>query len=315
MTGGTFIEVSEKGQWVKVPAVRIGPDVVTIRGKGLRIAAVHDEWWQEREVEDPEAFVKQLKQRRGDVPRADLFVFMQQVPGSQPKHKYAMEMESVAAARTASFKEWWESLPQESRKNTRRAEKRGVVISVRPLDDELIRGIMDVNNDSPVRQGGRNLHYGKSFEETKKDSSSFADRCDFICAHCGDELIGFLKLVYKGEVAALLNLTTKAGHNDKRPANALMTKAVELCAAKGASYLTYGLFNYGNKRSSPLRDFKVRNGFTEMLTPKFYVPLTAKGALAMRLGLHRGLLGVFPESVIALAVRARGKWYDLKRTK
>ncbi len=55
--------------------------------------------------------------------------------------------------------------------------------NVKPLDDQLIHGIMGVNNESPVRQGTPNKHYGKTLEEVKKDPSSFLDRCDYICAY------------------------------------------------------------------------------------------------------------------------------------
>jgi hypothetical protein len=211
-----------------------------------------------------------------------------------------------------SFKEWWESLPQATRKNVRRAEKRGVVVTVRKFDDDLVKELAVLNNDSPIRQGVRNVQYGKSFDETKKDYSSFLERSDFICAYFGSELIGFMKVVYRGEVASILNFLPKASHDDKRPANALMAKAVELCAAKGVSFVTYGLFNYGNKRDSPLREFKIRNGFGEILVPRFYVPLTRWGAFCMRLKLHRSLLGILPHGVITLGLTAREKWHNIQ---
>src|SRR5439155_330007 len=126
----------------------------------------------------------------------------------------------------------------------------------------------------PIRQGVRNVQYGKSFEQTKRDYSSFSERSDFLCAHVGNELIGLLKIVYRGEIASILNLLGKASHYDKRPGNVLMAKAVELCESQGISHLTYGLFNYGNKRESPLREFKIRNGFGEILVPRLLGLLT-----------------------------------------
>jgi hypothetical protein len=79
-------------------------------------------------------------------------------------------------------------------------------------------------------------------------------------------------------------------------------------------YLTYGLFNYGNKRDSRLREFKSRNGFDEALTPRFYVPLTRWGTLCMKAKLHRGLLGMLPNRAIALGVNARTRWYSFKQS-
>jgi hypothetical protein len=309
-----MIEVNRGGRLVTVPAVIVDGKAIVTRGKFLKVAFVHDEWWLEMELQDPQACVQQLKGKARRSLHADIFTFSQKLPGAPPKYRYPMEWESVAAVRTNVFKEWWEKLPQEARKNVRRSAKRGVTIALKEFDDELVRGIADVNNDTPMRQGVPNVHYGKSFEQVKKDHASFVDRSDFICAYVGDEMIGFIKMVYRGDVAAILNLAVKATHNDKRPANAMIAKAVELCEAKGVGYLTYGLFNYGNKRNSPLQEFKRRNGFEEVLTPRFYVPLSAWGSIAMKAKLHRGLLGILPPSLITAGLNARSKWYDFKKS-
>lgn len=192
----------------------------------------------------------------------------------------------------------------------RRSQKRGVVIKIKEFDDDLIEGIRVVNDDYPLRQGIKNAYYGLTPEETRNRYCEFLGRCDFICAYSGEEMIGFLHLVYRGDVAAILNLTTMPSHFDKRPANALMAKAVEICEARGISHISYGLYNYGNKRDSPLREFKIRNGFKEILVPRYFVPITPWGGLCMKAKLHRGLIGNLPHSVITAGVRARALWYD-----
>jgi hypothetical protein len=299
------IEVSVKGKWIKVPAVKVNGAVLTVRGGWLKMATVHDEAWLPTEVSEPEAYVQALRE---DGAGADIFTFAQRLPGSKPKYDFPMEWDSVAVIHFATFQEWWEKLPQEARKNVRRSQKRGIAIRVQDFDDKLIEGIEGVNNDSSARQGERNYYYGRSRDQLKKDYSAFLDRSDFICAFLGEEMVGFLKVVYRGDVASILNLTTKASHADKRPANALIAKAVELVGAKGISYLTFGMYNYGNKRESPLREFKARNGFEEILTPRFYVPLTPWGSLCLKLKLHRGLLGILPQAAITALLGARLKW-------
>jgi len=303
------IEISVRGKWVKVPALAVGDKTIVVNGRWITVASIHDEQWLETELENPEVCVQQLKQQVSPALRADIFTFTQKIPQTVPRYQWAVEQDSVAVARVASFKEWWESLPQETRKNVRRAQKRGVTVVLKAFDDELIRGIVELNNDSPMRQGRPNDHYGKSFDQVKKDYSSFLDRSDLVGAYVGRELIGLLKIVYRGNVAAILQCLPKASHNDKRPANALIAKAVELCETKGISYLTYGMFRYGNKRDNPLLEFKTRNGFEEMLVPRFYVPLTRWGAFCLRTKLHRGLLGILPPTVISAAVTVRAKWY------
>lgn len=307
-----YIEVSVRGKWIKVPALRANGNMVAISGKWLKIAAVHDEEWMESEIGDPEVYLRELVNRASPGFHADIFTFTQKVPVTIPKFKYAMVKESIAAAHIPTFKEWWDNLPQESRKNVRRSQKRGVVVRVKEYDDDLVRGIVEVNNESRIRQGRAFPHYGKTFEQVRRDHSAFLDRSDFICAYYGDEFIGFLKLVYRGEIASILQLLPKAAHSDKRPANAMLAKAVELCEAKGISYITYSLFNYGNKGESSLRQFKTRNGFREILMPRYYIPLTSKGKLCMKLRLHRGLYGVLPKEMIRLLIGARDLWYSFK---
>jgi len=183
------LEINVKGKWVKVPALDSNGKTITVRGKWIKVAYIHDEWWLDTELEDPEACVKKLKEQRLPGLRADIFTFTQKLPGSVPKYGYEREWDSVATVRTTSFQEWWEKLPQESRKNVRRSQKRGLEIGIKPFDDDLIKGIIGVNNDSPTRQGGRNVQYGKSFDQVKRDYSAFLDRSDFICAFLGLSLI------------------------------------------------------------------------------------------------------------------------------
>ena len=304
------IEVSVKGKWIRVPALAVNGKTIIVRGRWIKKAVVEAEEWLETEVEDPELCVRELRNQKSGALHADIFTFTQKLPATSPKYRYPMEWHSVAAIRLSTFKEWWDSLPQETRKNVRRSQKRNVVVVIKNLDDDLIRGIVEVNNDSPVRQKVPFAHYGKTFDQVKKDQSCFGDRSDFICAYLGDDLIGFIKIVYRGSVASILQILPRASHHDKRPANALIAKAVERCEEKGVSYLTYGMFNYGNKRESSLIDFKIRNGFEEVLVPRFYIPLTPWGSHCLRMKLHRGLLAVLPLSAITTALRARAKWYD-----
>ena len=118
-----------------------------------------------------------------------------------------------------------------------------------------------------------------------------------------------MHLVYRQNVAAILNLVVKPSELDKRPANALVSKAVEVCDKRGISHITYGLFNYGNKRESSLREFKIRNGFEEIMVPRYFVPLTLWGKICIKTKVHRGLIGNLPPWVISAGLRGRALWY------
>jgi hypothetical protein len=310
---GDTLEICVKGKYFTVLALSVKGQNIILSGRFIRVAIVHAEDWLETELEDPEECIKQLKGCHPDGLKADIFTFTQKLPASEPKYPYPVEWDSVAAIRLTNFTEWWETkLPQETRKNVRRAVKRGVVTKVQPLDEELIRGIVELNNESPMRQGKPYDHYGKTFLEVKKDQSSFLERSDFICAYCGQELIGFMKIVYCGKIGTILQFIIKNASYDKRPANALIAKAVEHCIHKGMSYLVYGMYVYGNKRESSLVEFKRRNGFEEILVPRFYVPLTVKGRIAMALKIHRDLVGILPERLSHFGLNIREKWYKLK---
>jgi hypothetical protein len=305
-------EVCIAGEWKQVPCIHVADKTIVVTGKQVRVASVHDEDWLETELEDPETCVNELRRQSERGLRIDVVTFAQKLPNTTPRYSYPLEPESIAAVRMCSFKQWWESLPQETRKNVRRSQKRGVEIRLVELGDELVSAIAAINNESERRQGRRFPHYGKSLNQVRRDYSSFLDRSDMIGAYYGTELIGLLKLVYRGEIASVLQLLVKLTHQDKRPANALMTKAMELCAGRGITHLTYGKFNYGNRGHSSLTEFKTRHGFQEVLVPRYYVPLTALGTLYTKLRLYRGLLGILPGSFIRLGLRAREGWYHLK---
>jgi hypothetical protein len=313
-SGSHSIEISVRGKWRRVPAVEAYGQTIAVSGKWIKIASVQDEEYMETEVLNPEGCIQKIKEQ-SHVLHADIFSFAQKLPSLTPRYQYPMELASVAVARTDSFKDWWEALPQVSRKNVRRSQKRGVVIEVKGFDADVIKGICEVQNESPMRQGRPYHHYGKSLEQVRRDHGSFADRSDFICAYSENRFIGFLKLVYHGNIASVLQVNSMAADYDKRPSNALLAKAVELCEARGVSYLTYGLFNYGNKGDTSIREFKVRNGFGEMMVPTYFVPLTVWGRFCVKTRLYRGLLGILPKSVLSAALKARSKWYDLSTQK
>jgi len=80
-------------------------------------------------------------------------------------------------------------------------------------------------------------------------------------------------------------------HWDKAVNNALLAKAVEVCASKGEGWLMYG--RIGNHPS--LDRFKESNGFVKFPITRYYVPITWKGKVAIRLGLHREFKDALPQ--------------------
>jgi hypothetical protein len=270
---------------------------------------VHDEEWIEGELRCVDDCVQALRSTGIAGVRPDILTFSQRLPATGPRLPYHAEQQSVAAVQLLSYEHWWASLPQETRKNVRRSLKRGVTISVESLTPKLVADIVALNNDCPIRQGIPFHHYGKTAEQVRRDQSTYLDRSEFICAYFEDELIGFLKIVFCPFFGTLLLLITRPSRQDLRPANALLAKAVERCEERGASYFVYGKYRYGNQPHTSLMEFKDRNGFREFFVPRYYIPLTVGGAIAMRLGLHRDFLSILPTAAIGLGRRVRAEWY------
>ena len=51
----------------------------------------------------------------------------------------------------------------------------------------------------------------------------------FLGAYYENELVGFIRLIYVGKEASIIQVLSKMKHYDKRPTNALISKAVEIC--------------------------------------------------------------------------------------
>ena len=304
------VEVRVSGKNTLVPAAEIFGRTVVAKGGGVKEASILDDQLAPGElVTDPTAFVTALK---ASGLKADYLTFFQRPPETAPKFKLHFEMDNYAVVDTTNYEGWWEKLPQEARKNTRRSAKRGVVVKSVPYDDALAQGIHKLCNESPVRQGKPFWHYGKDFETVKREHGTFLDRSEFVAAYFQDELIGFIKMVYVDRLAVILHIIAFNSHYDKRPLNALITKAVEICSQKGVGYFVYGNYIYGNKKDSSLVEFKRRNGFEQIDFPRYYVPLTFKGKIFVALRLYRGVVGLLPGPAINLLLKIRDRIYARK---
>src|SRR5437764_225417 len=112
----------------------------------------------------------------------------------------------------------------------------------------------------------------------------------------------------QADVLTFFHIVSMDEHYDKRPQNALIAKAAAVCEQKRISHLIYGRFIYGNKRRSSLVEFKRRNGFQQVNFPRYYIPLTLRGYLFVRLRLYRGFGGLLPEPILQVALSCRA-WY------
>lgn len=284
---------------------------VQIDGRLIRTARLAADGYEY--FEDPQAALEGL--RRAGV-RVDVFTFGQRLPHTEPRYDYPLEWDNVAAVPVSTFDHWWErQISAKTRNMVRLAEKRGVIVRTVAFDDSLVRGISAIYNESPIRQGKYFWHYGKDMETVGRENGTLLERSVFIGAFLGEHMIGFAKLVSDETQAqaGLMQILSMIEHRDKAPTNALVAAAVRSCAERGIPYLVYSQFAYGNKQRDGLSDFKKYNGFQKVDLPRYYVPLTVAGRLAIRARLHQKLADRIPEPLVLGLRRLRAVWYE--RTK
>jgi len=246
--------------------------------------------------------------------RIDLFTFMQIMPETSPKFAYPMEWDNLAVLRVSTFDQWWNhQIRSDARNRARQAEKKGVMIREVPFDEALVQGMWEVYNESSIRQGKPNVHYGKDIQTVRAAEATFLDRSLFVGAFLGEKLIGFVKLVTDENrtQANLMNIVSMVKHRDKAPTNALIAQSVRSCAERNIGYLVYQNFTYSNKKPDSLTKFKEVNGFQRVDLPRYYVPLTRTGRVGFQLGLHRRFTDHIPEPLLYRLRKLRASWYNL----
>jgi len=240
---------------------------------------------------------------------------MQVMPDAELKYDYHMEMDNLAILPVSTYENWWNNqIRSYPRNRARQAEKRGVTLGEVAFDDAFVEGIWEVYNETKVRQGRPNAHYGKDIETVRREAATFLDRSIFIGAFFEGKLIGFVKLVVDetGTQAGLMNIVAMIRHRDKAPTNALIAHSVRACADRKIPHLMYQSFAYGNKEKDTIAHFKEINGFERVDLPRYYIPLTPLGRVALKYGLHRKLTDQLPKPVATKLRQLRNAWYNRK---
>ena len=125
---------------------------VRIAGRMLRIARLEADAYQFVD-NDTVPVLEALRQVR---PRIDVFTFVQGLPETQPRYNYPMEWDNFAALQVTDYEHWWnEQIGFKARNKAKQALKKGVVVREVPFDDDLVKGNLEVYNESPLRQGAR----------------------------------------------------------------------------------------------------------------------------------------------------------------
>jgi hypothetical protein len=294
--------VYNRGRPMRVDGVRVGDNRLIVSGKLLAIARLRDEWYDQ--INSPETVVAALKRFES---KPDLFSFWQRLPDTSPIYPYYHEWEALSAIPLQTYKHWWEKqIKTDTRKKIKRPEKRGIELKVVEMTDEFVQSVREIFDETPVRRGRRFSHYGKSLEQLREMLSRDLPISEFVGAYHEGSLVGFVKLVYaEGRFANPGLIVSKLGYRKKYVNNALIAKAVELCTDRSIPYLTYTNWRRGSQA-----DFLMRHGFEKILIPRYWVALTEKGRLALRLGLHHSLRSHIPAPILGFLLDTRKSIFD-----
>jgi len=288
------------GRNATIRCIDLGGQVYTVGSGAVRVLQLEDEWYED--IERPDELVAMLKANVDT--RVDLLTFWQRYPDVEPRYAYHVEWQDIAVLPIESYAAWWEQgIKSRVRSLIRKSEKQGVEVRVTPFDDAFVAGMTRIFNEAPIRQGRRFWHYGKDFKTVKEQFSRYVHREHMIGAYLGEELIGFMMICNTGRFGLVGQLMASIHHRDKAPNNALIAKAVESCAERGLDSLIYLFWS-----DDSLAEFKRRCGFQKVRVPRYYVPLTPIGSLALKAGIHRGIRGMIPPHMKSMYKRVRAQW-------
>ena len=290
------------GQPAQVECLEINGQTFSVTRGMVTTVALEDEWYDD--VLDPSAVLERLRNDRNV--RADLFSFWQRLPNLQPKYSYHCEWDAIATLPITTYKTWWDTqIKSRVRNLVRKAEKDGVVVREVPYDDDFVRGMAAIFNEAPIRQGRPFWHYGKDVDTIRRQFSRFIHREHMIGAFIGDDMIGFVMLGNAGTFGITGQIISSLKHRDKAVTNCLVAKSVEVCERLGLQHLVYLFWS-----DDSLSEFKRRCGFERTLAPRYFVPLTATGKMALATGLHRGVRAALPVGLKTSLKRARTAYYE-----
>jgi hypothetical protein len=291
-----------KGRPGQIECVDLLGQTYSISKGALTTISLEDEWYED--VRDPEAVIAILKEQREFTP--DIFTFWQRLPDLVPRYGYHQEWDDIAVLSSHSYKDWFDKhIKSRVRSQIRKSEKEGVVVRETAYDDDFVRGMAAIFNEAPIRQGRRFWHYGKDFETIKHQFSRYIHREHMIGAYFRDELIGFIMLGNAGTFGITGQIISSIKHRDKATNNALIAKAVQVCEQLGLAHLVYLFWS-----DDSLSEFKRRCGFERTQAPRYFVPLSTKGRIAITANLHRGWRTILPTGVKHSLKQMRSAWNE-----
>jgi hypothetical protein len=225
----------------------------------------------------------------------DLFSFIQRTFCEESfDYPFRRDYENIAVMKIDSFEVWWaKTIRKKERQSVKKAQKCGIEVRNVELNDAFFKGVQRIYNETQFREGRRYSGYGLSLEHLRGKFENVGDS-EMLGAYLDGQLIGILWLAFGDKAAMFRSFVSLVRERDKCPNNALIARAVRRCSERKIGFLVYGN-HYGFLPSLDL--FREHQGFRRVSVPRYYVPLSRAGQLALKFGIHRKLEYCLPRAV------------------
>src|SRR5262249_3555442 len=136
------------GASVKLKYVNVCGQTLAVSRRGpISVVSLEDEWYEN--LNDPDEVISSLRGNPGFKP--DIFTFWQRLPNIEPKYPFHTERESIAALRIESYDSWFnKQIKGAARNKIRKSEKAGVEVREVAFDDDFVRGVVKIFNETPT---------------------------------------------------------------------------------------------------------------------------------------------------------------------
>jgi hypothetical protein len=203
--------------------------------------------------------------------------------------------DNVALLSFTTYSDWLAEIINKTHHNpVKRASNKGIkTIEVSRPDESFAVGVWKIYHETPIRQGRKFYHYDEKLDDVKSAILNKPENYTFIGAYFGEELVGFIELIFGENVTIISQILSLTKHFDKNVNKAMIAKAVQVCEERSVE--DDRVIIYGRMGNHPSLDkFKEENGFIKYSINRCYIPLTRKGRLAVQLGFHREVKDVIP---------------------
>ena len=217
--------------------------------------------------------------------KADLFSFWNR-DWIQPRtYDYPSVEDNVCLLSISAHREWFRQIKRKTRNMIRKSQKSDCTVASLAFNRDSYERILQIFQETPTRQGRPfPNYYMTSWRHVAEKLMPWQATSQLIGLFLKDTLIGFTALVFVDGYILISHFLSYQQHYDKAPNNRLMSAIVQTAEAKGIHTIVYGKMASGN---TGLNRFRRHHGFRRFRVPRYYVAMSGKGRVIMKIGINR----------------------------